>query len=201
MRVYIDNTELEANNSIADALDAAREHAENDGRLIIDILADGQTIDDAMLDNPPSDSGGISELRLTTTDPVAFLMETFASARESLALVREDQSTAADHLRKGDLEPAVEALNGVLTGWQAVGDVVAQSAELADIDLNTFEFDGFHAKDVIEKLGDTLFEIRTNLTHQDWSSLGDAIEYDLDDLAKQWDALLGALAQRVQSGV
>lgn len=201
MRVYIDNTELEANNSIADALDAAREHAENDGRLIIDILADGQTIDDAMLDNPPSDSGGISELRLTTTDPVAFLMETFASARESLALVREDQSTAADHLRKGDLEPAVEALNGVLTGWQAVGDVVAQSAELADIDLNTFEFDGLHAKDVIEKLGDTLFEIRTNLTHQDWSSLGDAIEYDLDDLAKQWDALLGALAQRVQSGV
>lgn len=201
MRVYIDNTELEANNSIADALDAAREHAENDGRLIIDILADGQTIDDAMLDNPPSDSGGISELRLTTTDPVAFLMETFASARESLALVREDQSTAADHLRKGDLEPAVEALNGVLTGWQAVGDVVAQSAELADIDLNTFEFDGLHAKDVIEKLGDTLFEIRTNLTHQDWSSLGDAIEYDLDDLAKQWDALLAALAQRVKAGV
>ncbi len=201
MRVYIDNTELEANNSIADALDAAREHAENDGRLIIDILADGQTIDDAMLDNPPSDSGGISELRLTTTDPVAFLMETFASARESLALVREDPSTAADHLRKGDLEPAVEALNAVLTGWQAVGDVVAQSAELAEIDLNTFEFDGLHAKDVIEKLGDTLFEIRTNLTHQDWSSLGDAIEYDLDDLAKQWDALLGALAKRVQSGV
>lgn len=201
MRVYIDNTELEANNSIADALDAAREHAENDGRLIIDILADGQTIDDAMLDNPPSDSGGISELRLTTTDPVAFLMETFTSARESLALVREDQSTAADHLRKGDLEPAVEALNAVLTGWQAVGDVVAQSAELAAIDLNTFEFDGLHAKDVIEKLGDTLFEIRTNLTHQDWSSLGDAIEYDLDDLAKQWDALLGALAKRVQSGV
>ncbi|MFG0313798.1 MAG: hypothetical protein ACF8LL_06405, partial [Phycisphaerales bacterium] len=88
MRVYIDNTELEANNSIADALNAAREHAENDGRLIIDIIADGQTIDDAMLDNPPSDSGGISELRLTTTDPVAFLMETFARARESLALVR-----------------------------------------------------------------------------------------------------------------
>lgn len=201
MRVFIDNTELEANTSVADALDAAREHAENDGRLIIDILADGQTIDDALLDNPPADNAGISELRLTTTDPVAFLMETFASARDSLALVREDQSTTADHLRKGELEPAVEALNAVLTGWQAVGDVVAQSAELADIDLNTFEFEGTQARGPIEKLGDTLFEIRTNLTHQDWSSLGDAIEYDLDDLAKQWDALLGALAQRVQSGV
>lgn len=201
MRVYIDNTEIQASTSIADALDAAREHADNGGRLIIDILADGQAIDDELLENPPSDDAGISELHLTTTDPVAFLTETFASARESLTLVREDQTTAADHLRTGELEPAVEALNGVLTGWQAVGDVVAQSAELADIDLNSFEFDGHQAKDVIEKLGDTLLEIRANLTHQDWSSLGDCLEYDLDDLAKQWDALLAALAQRVKAGV
>ncbi|MHA7812144.1 MAG: hypothetical protein ACX94C_01950 [Phycisphaerales bacterium] len=201
MRVYIDNTEIQASTSIADALDAAREHADNGGRLIIDILADGQAIDDELLENPPSDDAGIAELHLTTTDPVAFLTETFASARESLTLVREDQTTAADHLRTGELEPAVEALNGVLTGWQAVGDVVAQSAELADIDLNSFEFDGQQAKDVIEKLGDTLLEIRANLTHQDWSSLGDCLEYDLDDLAKQWDALLAALAQRVKAGV
>lgn len=201
MRVFIDETELDNNDSIADALDAAREHAENAGRLIVDIHADGESIDDELLDNPPSDSAGINELRLTTTDPVAFLVETFASARESLELVREDQSTAADHLRKGELEPAVEALNAILTGWQAVGEVVSQSAELADIDLNTFEFGGTTASAAIEKLGDTLFEIRTNLTHQDWSSLGDAIEYDLDDLAKQWDALLEALAQRVRSGV
>lgn len=201
MRVFIDQTELNTNPSIADALDAAREHAENAGRLIVDIHADGEAIDDELLDNPPSDSAGINELRLTTTDPVAFLVETFASARESLGLVREDQSTAADHLRKGELEPAVESLNAILTGWQAVGEVVAQSAELADIDLNSFEFEGTTASAAIEKLGDTLFEIRTNLTHQDWSSLGDAIEYDLDDLAKQWDALLDALAQRVRSGV
>ncbi len=201
MRVFIDETELDNNDSIADALDAARDHAENTGRLIVDIHADGEAINDALLDNPPNDNAGINELRLTTTDPVAFLVETFASARESLVLVREDQSTAADHLRKGELEPAVEVLNAILTGWQAVGEVVAQSAELAEIDLNTFEFDGTNASAVIEKLGDTLFEIRTNLTHQDWSSLGDAIEYDLDDLAKQWDGLLDALAQRVQTGV
>lgn len=200
MRVFINETELDSNASIAEALDAAREHAEQGGRLIVDIIADGATIDDTLLDNPPADDAGIRELRLTTTDPVAFLVETFASARESLVLVREDQATAAGHLRAGELEPAVEALNGVLTGWQAVGDVVSQSAELAEIDLAGFAFAGTTAGTSIEKLGDALFEIRTNLTHQDWSSLGDAIEYDLDDMAKQWDELLGALSQRVQAG-
>ena len=200
MRVMIDNTELQTSDSIANALDAAREHAEKSGRLIVDINADGEPIDDTLLDNPPEDNAGIALLELTTTDPVAFLVETFSSARESLALVREDQGTAADHIRTGQLEPAVESLNAIMTGWQAVGDVVSQSAELADIDLASFSFENTSATECIGKLSDTLFEIRTNLTHQDWSSLGDAIEYDLDEQAQQWDALLVALTQRVQQG-
>lgn len=200
MRVTIDNTEIQTSDSIAQALDAARDHAEKSGRLIVDINADGEPIDDAMLDNPPEDTGGIEHLELITTDPVAFLVETFTSARESLALVREDQGTAADHIRTGALEPAIDSLNAIMTGWQAVGDVVSQSAELADIDLATFTFSGSSAGECISKLSETLFEIRTNLTHQDWSALGDSIEYDLDEQAQQWDALLDALTQRVQQG-
>jgi len=201
MRVWIDSTELEATDSVSDALDRARAHSEDSGRLIIDIQADGETIDDAMLDNPPEDNAGIDELRLTTTDPVAFLVETFLSARESLTLVRDDQGSVADYLRTGDLEPAIVSLNAVLTGWQAVGDVVSHSAELAQIDLANFEFNGTTAHVCITKLGEALTEIRTNISAQDWSALGDSIEYDLDELAQQWDALLSALTQRVQQGV
>lgn len=201
MRVWIDSTELENTDSVSDALDRARAVSEDSGRLIVDITADGEPIDETLLDDPPGDTAGIDELRLTTTDPVAFLIETFASARESLALVREDQGTAAGHLRTGDLQPAVEALNAVLTGWQAVGDIVGQSAELARIDLTTFEFDGRRAYDCITQLGQSLGEIRTNFEREDWSSLGDTIEYDLDEQAQRWDAMLGALSQRVRSGV
>ena len=185
---------------IAHGRGAARDHAESNGRLIIDIFADGNPIDESILDNPPADNAGINELRLQTTDPVAFLGETFASARESLALVREDQGTTAASLRTGELEPAIESLNAVLTGWQAIGEVVAQSAELVDIDLSTFTFKDKSANDCVQKLGDTLFEIRTNLTHQDWSALGDAVEYDLDELANDWNALLEALDAHVRAG-
>ncbi len=201
MRLWIDSIELEASSSISDALDTAREHSEQSGRLIIDILADGQPIDDALLENPPSDTAGIGELRLTTTDPVAFLTETLHSARETITLVREDQGTAADHLRTGQLEPAVESLTAVLTGWQAVRDVVGQSAALAEIDLGAITFAGTTADACIAKLGQTLGEIRTNLTSQDWSSLGDTIEYDLDEQAQQWDEMLLAMAQRVKQGL
>ncbi len=198
MRVWIDNTELQASSSLSDALDQAREHSEQTGRLIIDIIADGQPIDDDMLENPPTDEAGISELRLTTTDPVAFLTETLQSAREAIMLVREDQGSAADHLRTGNLNPAVESLSAVLTGWQAVRDVVGQSAALADIDLSTLAFQNTTADACIAKLGETLGEVRDNLTRQDWSSLGDTIEYDLDEQAQRWDSMLEAMAQLVK---
>ena len=201
MRVWIDETELQGCAGIEDALEKARVHSEEHGRLIVDIDADGQPIDDALLDAPPADAAGISELRMRTTDPIAFLTETLASARESLVLVREDQGQAADHLRTGQMEPAVESLMAVLTGWHAVRDVVDQTAALAEIDLGSFEYKGSSADANITKLSETLSEIKDSLTRQDWSSLGDAIEYDLDEQAQEWDGMLDAMAQRVRQGV
>lgn len=201
MRVWIDNTELETTDSVRDALDQARALSEQSGRLIIDIVADGELFDITQIDDLPTDSAGIDELRLTTTDQVAFLVEVLTNARESLALVREDQGTAADHLRTGEIQPAAEALHAVLSGWQAVGDIVGQSAELADIDLTSFEFGGCKAYDCVTQLGRSLGEIRTNFEQEDWSSLGDTVEYDLDEQAQRWDAMIGALTERVRSGV
>lgn len=201
MRVWIDSTELQTSDSVIDALEQARKHCQEAGRLIIDILADAHPLDNNMLDNPPADSAGISELRITTTDPVAFLIETLHTARETISLVRQDQGTAADHLRTGQLEPAIESLTAVLTGWQALRDVVEQSAALADIDLSTLELKGTSADACVTRLGQTLSEIRDNLSRQDWSSLGDSIEYDLDEHAQQWDAMLQSMAQRIEQRV
>jgi hypothetical protein len=201
MRVWIDSTELEQSDNISAALDQAREHSEQSGRLIVDIMADGNPIADELLDNPPSDhDAGISELRLTTTDPIAFLTETLHSARETLTLVREDQGTTADQLRTGELQPAVELLTSVLTGWQAVRDIVEQCAALGGVDITTLKFANTDADTCIQKLGTTLGEVRSTLTNQDWSSLGDSIEYDLDEQAEQWDAMLVALTDRISVG-
>ena len=197
MRVWIDQTELQSATNLDEALELARVHSEQSGRLIIDILADGKPLDESMLESNKQPDA-ISELRLTTTDPGAFLSETLHTARETLTLIREDQGTAADHLRTGQLEAAVEALTAVLQGWQAVRDVVDQSAELAGIDVTTMSFAGTTGSACIERLGVTLREIRDALAKQDWSTLGDSIEYDLDEQAEHWDTLMSAMSDRVQ---
>lgn len=204
MQLWIDDTQIDTVESIEAAFEIARKHAEEANRLIIDIQADGQPIDDALLDKPPADSGGITELRLTTTDHGTFLIETINSAKDALELTREDQIAAADQIRTGELEPAIESLKAVLEGWHAVRDVVGQSAALAEINIDTLQITD--AKGVtstgaqcVDALPKVLSEVRGCLGKQDWASLGDAIEYDLDDQITTWHALLNAMIKSIST--
>lgn len=204
MQLWIDNTQLDTTDNLEAAFELAREHAEAAGRLIIDIQADGQPIDDALLDEPPTDAGGISELRLTTTDYNAFLIETLNTAKEALDGTRADQTEAADQIRTGNFDQSIESLKSVLEGWHAVRDVVGQSAALADMYIDTIEITDAKGntstgEQCVDALSKALAEVRNCLGKQDWASLGDAIEYDLDDQANAWNALLNAMIQQIVS--
>ena len=198
MQLWIDNTQLDTADNLEAAFEIARKHAEESGRLIIDIQADGQPIDDALIDQPPTDAAGINELRLTTTDFSAFLIETLASAKDALESTREDQAAAGDQIRTGEIDPAIESLKAVLEGWHAVRDVVGQSAALANINVDALEITDAKGTvttgaECIEALSKALAEVRNCLGKSDWASLGDAIEYDLDDQINTWNALLNAM--------
>ena len=203
MQLWIDETQLKTDDNLELAFEIARKHAEETGRLIVDIQADGQPIDDDLLDTPPSDTAGISELRLITTDFVSFLTETMHSAKEALELTRSDQISAADQIRTGELEPAVESLKAVLEGWHAVREVVEQAATLAEINVDALSItDGAgtttNGQQTIDALSKALAEVRNTLSKKDWASLGDAIEYDLDDQINAWNALLNAMIEHIK---
>lgn len=199
MQLWIDDTQLDSIDNLEAAFELARKHAEEANRLIIDIQADGQPIDDNLLDEPPTDCAGIQELRLTTTDHTSFLCETINSAKEALQLTREDQVCAAELIRSGQLEPAIESLQAVLEGWHAVRDVIGQSATLAEINIDTLTFSNTTGEQCVDHLSKTLADIRTSLEKQDWASLGDAIEYDLEEQIINWGLMLGSLHQAITS--
>jgi len=199
MQLWIDDIQLDTADNLEAAFELARKHSEASNRLIIDIQADGHPIDDALLDEPPTDTAGIAKLRLTTTDHKAFLTETIHSAKDALDLTGEDQQTAADQIRSGELEEAIESLQSVLEGWHAVRDVVGQSAALAEIDIDTLAFADTTGAACVDNLSKALAEVRTALSKQDWASLGDAIEYDLAEQISSWHALLDTMIQTITS--
>jgi len=199
MHIWIDNTQLTDAPDLNTALEQARVHAESTGRLIIDILVDGQPAPDEIFDDEPQGLGDINELRFTTADTNELVIETAQTAIDSIDLLKADQEEGAKLIRAGDITDSMETLRSVLEGWQAVRDIVDQIAQLTEIDIPTLQVGHEKGSEIIESLSKSLAEVRETLQNEDWSSLGDVIEYDLNELAVKWSALLSALIQGIKS--
>jgi len=198
MQIWLDAETLNATDSIETALDAARERAEQTGRLIVEIHADGSPIPDALLDDPPAEACGIQELRFITVDPVEFMVQTLGDTRASLDSTKAEQTITAGLIQSGKLSEAIGSLGSILEGWQAARDVVDQLSELAGIELGSLDIDGTSGNECINGLSHTLGEIRNAVTGEDWSSLGDLLEYELDQQASNWLSLIDTIEHQVR---
>lgn len=193
MQIWIDNTQLNDATDINEALDNARLHAESAGRLIIDILVDGQPAPDELYGETPETLGPIQELRFTTADTQSMVNESIETAIDSIELLKADQVQGAQQIRSGELGDAMESLRAILEGWQAIRDMVDQVTQITDLDIQSVQVGNEQGSEIVQSLSTALSEVRETLQSEDWSSLGDVIEYDLEELATKWSALLSAL--------
>lgn len=193
MNIWIDDTQLEAAPDLDTALEQARLHAESQGRLIVDILVDGQPATDALFDEDASDLPPISELRFTTANTAALVNDTIDTAIESIDLLKADQQAGAQQIREGDMDNAMQSLRAIMEGWQAMRDIVDQITQITNLDINTLTVNQQPAIEIINKLSKSLEDVRETLKNEDWSLLGDTIEYDLNELADEWSTLLSAM--------
>ncbi len=198
MHIWIDNTQLTDAPDLDAALEQARLHAESQGRLIVDILVDGQPAPDEIFDDQPQGLDSINELRFTTADTNQLVVETVNTAIDSIQLLKADQAAGTQQIRSGDLSDAMNTMRSIMEGWQALRDIADQVAQVTQIDIPSLKIGPHLGSEIVDSLSKALSEVRETLQNEDWSSLGDIIEYDLDELATKWSALLNALIQGVQ---
>lgn len=197
MRVTMDGQTIsEDAPGVAQGVELARQKADELGRLIIEVHADGRPAGD-LLDRMPTDTGGVSELGVTTAEKALFLRETLHDARDTLERTREDQKRAAGLIDSGEIVQAIGSLRNIVEGWQMVRSVLDQGAALAGVSLASLRAGGSPGDEVISALATDLVALRDAVTREDWSALSDTLACDLDDRAAQWLDLLNALTDRV----
>ncbi|MBX3323238.1 MAG: hypothetical protein KF757_09640 [Phycisphaeraceae bacterium] len=202
MKIRLDDTLLEMEaRSVAEALELGRGAAEKQGRLIIEVHADGSPLPAAMLDEPPDHDAGIGELRLLSTLPGPFIQTTLLDAADLLGQVRTDQAEAVRLFQSGHIEEAFGPLQRALTSWAIVRDVVDKSATLGAIDPESVRVEAADGAvrtgpAHIDTLSDNLTEIKRALQIQDFSALAEVLEIDMNLEANQWERFLQALADQ-----
>lgn len=201
MRAYLDDQPLTVEPAtVARAINAARDAAGERGRIVVEVLADGDAIADALLDAPPESDAGIGELRMTSAQPGLFVAVTLAEAADVLKRSNADRVSAAEAIDRGDMQEAGRMLSSVLGVWALAQDVLDKSASLmgltpGQIEIPTGDGGSVRGQQRIDELVVVLNGVKAAVGEEDWTTISDLLHEDLAQQTDRWEAFLRATAE------
>lgn len=201
MQTYLDSEPFNTDAATLGALIAAvREHLGDTGknRIIVEVREDGRTLSADELEQRHDEQLTAEELQLITANPQELARQTMLDVADALAATRDEQRRAAELLRDGEAQAAMDHVKTALTVWTQVQRSVLESAQLLGIALDTVQVGGRGVPELVESLAEQLRAVRDQLTAQDWLGLADAMEYDLDEQAEHWAALIQTLSDQIR---
>lgn len=203
MRAFLDDKAftVPGQGSIAEAIAAARVTAQSSGRVIVDVLIDGERLDEEALESPSDKPAGDIEFKCISADPRRLVAESFRDVAGVLTQARTTQREAAGSLQTGKLETAFDQLAQALEVWDAVHRVTEQGPALLGVNLSSLAGSGVSIDDQLARLSASLQQLKDSVAAQDWSTLSDLLEHELDEAAALWADLLTGFAARADSTI
>lgn len=193
MKIHVDGVLLEQEQAtLGDGLRAGADHAEATGRVVISAELDGRALNDEELSSLRDTPDG-SDLVIGTADPRELARAAAGQAIEALDVAKELQSEVADAVDRGELDAAMPKIGQAMDAWGAARNVVEYGSTLLSVDLAQTTFGEISGGEAIERLTNTLTELKQALADSDTSALSDILRDDLSELADIWSSMLDFL--------
>ena len=196
MQAFLDGKPVSAvNSTFAAAVAAVLLVANEQKRLIIEVLADGAPVSDACLNDPNNAKVLAARLEFKSEPQALLVATTLENAADVLSETRAQQLSAAEQLQLGEHKTAFEQLGPVLETWAAVQSAVSDSAAVLHVDVDAMGHSaGIELKPLIMDLSSHLGGLKVAINARDWSSAADTLAYDLDTQCERWGIALRKLS-------
>ncbi|MEW6198804.1 MAG: hypothetical protein AB1601_09095 [Planctomycetota bacterium] len=181
-------------------VDQVRSHMSSAKRIIVSVAVNGERLDDDVLTETlerPVESD--AQVDLESSEPAELVERAFRGLAESFSQAADGIDPMADGLKSSDPTRAMHDVGDFVTLWQTAYRAIAQCSGLLNRDLTACEFEGQPVIQCIATLVDRLSELRGALEARDMVLLADLVRYELQPLARSWQALLISLAEQVQA--
>lgn len=206
MNVLLDDNPIEVEDqTLAAAMSAGVEIAQQTGRAVVEVLVDGKAVRGEELIDASTEPIPDARVELYTADPIELVSQSLRDAAAALESARGSHTDIAGRLQSGaDIPEALSQLSGTLSVWQGVQDVLARGYALLGRDPSTLDLPddvagGKTLNDLLTELGGQLREVRRSLEDHDLAALADTVGYELEPLAGVWAGVLshaaGAITQ------
>jgi hypothetical protein len=179
--------------SVGEAVTAAAALADERGRMIVEVLIDGEPRTGDELNGIEGDESPAIEVLLRTANPRVLVGQVLADARAALEEADQFQRDAAELIESDRLAEAMDSLTEALDIWLDVQQAIAIGLQVMDTDADQLDHDGVPIRPAIDRLNHHLQAMRTALSSQDPIGLSDVLLYDLPEIVQQWRELLTGL--------
>lgn len=198
MRVIMDGQEVTVERpTLAAAIAAGAEHAEGQGRIVLEIKADGVALSERDIETAPDTPGTFKVIELVTASRAELAVEVLRATEGALDDLVIGQRHVASQILATKLEPAIASLQEILGVWQHIREALDQVCAVMGNDLPglaaTVGMEA-EARESISRLTSGLSEIMRCVGAQDWSTLADIMTDEMGELAVSWRGLVGAIA-------
>lgn len=191
MPIYLDGQRTElTGQTLADVLEEAQRRVADAGRIIVEIIINGQTLSQEQIEASSRQPVLGSELRLESADPHELAGTTLEQVRIGLTDAREAQAEAANLFQQDQPSDAMQQVSRAISVWQQTQQAVLQSTMLLGINLDEKTFENQPVIRMTDSLLAQLRTLRDLIAAGDTVGLADTLAYEWPEMTDRWDRLI-----------
>ena len=200
LQIYINDVPGQINampQTWGDLLNTLDEHVAGEGHLLTSARFDG--VDEPSFRDPAVTARRLDEVArvdIETSAPGVFLRQCLHDAIGPLNQAAEATLALSGKYRGTDLAGCHEGLTSLAADLRGLTSLVAMLGVL-QIDLDAFTMDGVAAADQLERFGGAIDAVVSAQESEDWLTVADVLEYDLEPAIRRWVELLSSIANRL----
>jgi hypothetical protein len=182
-----------------DLLSSLDERAARSGVILSAARFDG--VDEPAFRDPSATLRPLCEMGrvdVQTAVPAAFLRECLLETIQPLQHSADMAKRLSEIYRGHDLLEGHEGLKTLAADLGAAAVLADMLSGPIGVDLTTLTIDGVSAAEHLQQLGVTVDSLVAAQEAQDWLTVADLLEYDLEPAIRRWAGLLTLLASRLQ---
>jgi hypothetical protein len=204
MHVYVDDQPFAvsdlSNKTVRDVAGEIRDGLLVQKRILVAIFLNGQKSPVPPAEIEPTLDSPVN--RYERVDFQSAVPQTLAREvlKQSRALVAEATPIcrqAGEMLSGGQTARAMEMLGNCFMVWNQVQESMTKSVQLLGLDLSKLDVDGQPADELLQKFADELRVVKEALENRDYVQLSDILQYELQEVAPRWQALLDRLVAQI----
>jgi len=193
MPVTVDHQPLHAETLGLKTIGQVLSHLQQQDRLVINVLIDGQEPDLNQLGNIKQSTITGRTLFIETAEPRQMALEVLDEVGQQLDEADRLKRDAVELLQSNQAVKAMEKLSGCFTTWQHAEESIGKIARLLRIDLSRIVVNGTPFSKILAGFTEQLRTIRTALENRDFVSLCDTLTYETTETSNQWRSAIQSM--------